>query len=99
MNLKSTYSLLVFLALGLMNLAHAEETQGFNVDDLTKASTLSITLFKETSPDHFIHLNGFKVWKSGTEAKVKIYINHDGMTMENNYLCQKHDGDVHCTAQ
>ncbi len=99
MNLKRTFTAIALSTLCFSTGALADDSLGFNADDLVKASTSAIAIFKAASPEHFEHLSGFKAWKSGTEAKVKIYITHDGMTMENNYLCQKHGEDVHCTAQ
>lgn len=98
MSLKTTLTLVIstlFLSLA----AKADEPQDFNPDELLKASSVAIAAFKSASPDHVQHLSGFKTWKSGTEAKVKIYITHDGMNMENNYLCHKMNNDIHCSAQ
>ena len=62
----------------------------FSVSDLHSASTLSVTDFGKTNPDHSAHLTGYKTWKSGDDAKVKVYVAHDGMNMEFNYVCHKH---------
>lgn len=69
----------------------------FNVDNVVEASKLALDDFKTTT--HAEHFVGFKAWKSGDEAKVKVYVDHDGMAMEVNYLCHQHDGEIECHAQ
>lgn len=79
--------------------ANAEDTIGFNPKDLVQATNSAMEVFVTTNESHLPHMTGFKTWKSGSDAKVKFYINHDGMAMEYNYLCMKHDTEIHCTAQ
>lgn len=69
----------------------------FTVDNVVEASKLAIEEFKTTA--HAEHFVGFKAWKSGDEAKVKVYVDHNGTAMEVNYQCHKHDGEIECHAQ
>jgi hypothetical protein len=71
---------------------------GFSAAELVQASQVSLKLFSETTPDHVVHITGFKSWKSANDAKVKIYMTHDGMTMESNFHCTLNNGQVRCTA-
>lgn len=71
----------------------------FSVEELHSASQLAVADFRASNPDHVEHLVGYKTWKSNDEAKVKVYVSHDGMNMEFNYLCHKHDNAVECHAQ
>lgn len=69
----------------------------FTVNEMQQMTTLSIEEFVRENPDHSAHLTGWKVWKSGTVVKVKIYADHGGMNMEFNYGCHKHgDGQLQC---
>jgi len=76
----------------------AEVPQEFNESELIQATTIAMEDFKTANPDHIAHLSGFKTWKSGVDAKIKFYVAHDGMTMEYNYLCSKHETQIHCLA-
>lgn len=71
----------------------------FTIDEVQKATTLALEDFQKVQPDHASHFVGFKSWISGEDAKVKIYVTHDGMNMEFNYQCHKHDADLECHAQ
>jgi len=68
----------------------------YTVDQLTDITKLAIQSFRTKEPTHAKHANGFKSWISGEDAKVKIYVNHDGATMEFNYLCHDHDAKTEC---
>lgn len=71
----------------------------FNSDEMQTATQSAIFELKKTEPGHFPHITGFKTWASAEDAKVKLYISHDGMTMEFNYLCNKHPGTIDCHIQ
>ena len=71
----------------------------FTIDEIHQAAKLATDAFQVANPDHAPHFNGYKVWPSGDDAKVKIYVNHEGMSMEFNYLCHKHDDALECHAQ
>jgi len=71
---------------------------GFSAVELVQASQVSLKLFTDTTPDHVIHITGFKSWKSANDAKVKIYMTHDGMSMESNFHCTMNNGQIRCTA-
>lgn len=64
---------------------------GFSIEDLHQASRSATDDFQQENPDHVEHFVGYKSWKSGEDAKVKIYVSHGGMNMEFNYNCYKHD--------
>lgn len=70
----------------------------FSVDQLAEAAKASIDDFKTTNAEHVQHLTGYKVWKADEAANVKIYIDHDGMAMEFDYVCQNGTA-VSCVAQ
>lgn len=72
---------------------------GFSIDDLVSANTLAVKAFQKDHSEHAQHFTGFKTWKSGDDAKVKIYVNHDGMAMEYNYLCHKGEAGTECLSQ
>ena len=55
--------------------------------------------FVAAHADHAQHLTGFKVWQSGDDARVKIYVTHNGMPMEFNFLCHVHEEGPECHAQ
>lgn len=70
-----------------------------SVDETHKAAGVALETFSEENPDHVEHFTGYKVWKSGDDAKVKIYISHDGMNMEFTYTCMKHETAFACHTQ
>lgn len=69
----------------------------FTTDQVIEATKLAVADFNLSA--HAQHFVGFKSWKSGEEAKVKIYFKHDGMNMESDYTCHDHDGDIECHGQ
>lgn len=71
----------------------------FSIDELNKATSTATGSFQKDHADHVEHFTGYKSWKSGDDAKVKIYITHDGMSMEFNYVCHKHDTGIECHVQ
>lgn len=71
----------------------------FSIDELQSAAAIALDDFEQSNPSHVPHFTGYKAWKSGDEAKVKIYVSHDGMNMDFNYLCMKHDASIACHAQ
>ena len=71
----------------------------FSIDELQQATKIAVEAFQAANPAHVEHFVGFKSWKSGEEAKVKVYVSHDGMNMEYNYVCHKHESAMECHAQ
>lgn len=71
----------------------------FSIEELNTATKTATEDFKIKQPDHTVHFTGYKSWLSGDDAKVKVYVSHDGMTMDFNYLCHKHDPSIECHAQ
>ncbi len=72
----------------------------FSIDEMKTLAGLAVDEFARENADHAQHLSGWKIWKSGEGAKVKIYVNHGGMNMEFNFDCHKHgDGRLQCHAQ
>lgn len=89
-------SMMAFLSVAVFsNLGLAGE--GFSPEQLVKATDVALKSYAAENSAHGTHVTGFKTWKSGAEAKVKIYIDHNGMAMESNYVCQEHSGQVHCS--
>lgn len=52
--------------------------------------------FTEANPGHAGHLTGFKVWRSGQDGKVKLYLDHGGHEMESDYLCVRQANRFEC---
>lgn len=71
----------------------------FTPAELLEATKIAVDDFSTANPDHVEHFTGYKAWKSGEDAKVKIYVAHDGMNMEFNFTCHKHDDGTECHAQ
>lgn len=71
----------------------------FSADQLVLATQSALVEFNKSNSSHGVHLTGFKTWISAEDAKVKIYVNHDGMNMDFNYLCQMQQNVVVCSAQ
>lgn len=71
----------------------------FSIDELQSAAATALDDFKQNNPSHVQHFTGYKAWNSGEDSKVKVYVAHDGMNMEFNYLCMKHDASIACHAQ
>lgn len=71
----------------------------FTPAQLVDASKASLDAFAKDAPDHVAHMTGFKTWKSGEDAKVKVYVDHDGMAMEYDYSCLLNGTMVDCQAQ
>ncbi len=71
----------------------------FSIDELHAATKIAVDNFRRANTGHVEHFMGYKSWKSGEDSKVKIYVNHEGMTMEFNYLCHKHDAAIECHDQ
>lgn len=73
---------------------------GMSIAEIQGTAKLAVEKFVADHADHAEHFVGYKVWKSGDESKVKVYVNHDGMAMEYNYNCHKHDdGELECHDQ
>ena len=90
-----------FMTTGFVGMVFASSAFAvFTPEEQLEGADLAIADFKAAHPDHYPHFVGAKFWKSGEEMEVKIYIDHDGMPMEFNYMCHKHDdGDKECHAQ
>lgn len=95
--MKKNFSLLIS-AFGLIAYSQAAMA-AFSIEELHTATKTAAELFKTDHADHAAHFTGYKSWLSGEEAKVKVYVSHDGMTMDFNYLCHKHDASIECHAQ
>ena len=93
-------------AVSLLLMAFAPSAfAAFSIEELHQASRAATDEFQRDNPDHVDHFAGYKSWKSGEDAKVKIYVSHGGMNMEFNYNCYKHDNQethetmIQCHAQ
>ncbi len=71
----------------------------FSMEELHTATKTAADVFKKSNSEHAAHFTGYKSWLSGEESKVKIYVAHDGMTMDFNYVCHKHEDEIECHAQ
>lgn len=83
----------------LVMFASTQAMAAFSLDELHVATATGISELTKTAPEHIPHVNAYKTWISGEDAKVKLYVAHDGMNMEFNYLCHKHPGKIECHAQ
>lgn len=93
-------TLLMHSVLGFgMILPGASAIAEFSVDELQIAAKTAIEDFTIVNPGHVQHLTGYKTWKSDDDAKVKIYVSHDGMDMDFSYLCMKHETTTACHAE
>ena len=66
----------------------------FTAVELIDAAKVVVAQFTADSPDLVRDVFGYKVWKSGEAAKVKVYYRGDNQTnQEANYVCNKHGED------
>jgi len=87
----------VLITLLISTLSLASDTE-FNPANLLKASENSLSGFLGANPDQEEAVTGFKSWKAGVDAKVRIYLTHvGGHTMEVNYFCSKEIDVNHIT--
>jgi len=68
-------------------------------DDLQAVTKLAYEDFVAAHPDMAAGFNGYKAWQSGDDAKVIIYMSHDGMSMQYSYVCHRHEEGLECHAQ
>jgi hypothetical protein len=69
------------------------------MSELQDATKVAVADFAAENPGHVEHFTGFKSWLSDDDARVKIYVNHNGMNMEFNFLCFKQAGGIECHVQ
>ena len=93
---KFNYALIASLFLSVISPA---AFGAFSIAELVAANSLALKDFESKQASHVAHFNGYKAWKSGEDAKVKIYVLHDGMNMEFDYVCHKHLDAMECHAQ
>lgn len=84
-----------FLALTVSSPAWA----AFTPAELLDVTKIAVDQFSTENPDHAPHFTGFKAWKSAENARVKIYVDHDGHAMEFDFTCHKHDEGLECHGQ
>ncbi len=96
--IQKMFSTFALSAVAVFSVTAMAAPVGFSAAELMQATQVSLKLFTDTTPDHVVHISGFKSWKSANDAKVKIYMTHDGMTMESNFHCTLNNGQVRCTA-
>lgn len=70
----------------------------FSMDELVDATKIALKEFQTKEPGHVAHFSGYKSWLSGEDAKVKVYVNHEGMSMEYDFVCHKHPA-IECHVQ
>jgi hypothetical protein len=77
--------------------AFAQDVVGFSIAEVGQVAKVATDKFAAENVAYVDHFVGYKAWKAGLEAKVKVYVDHDGMPMEFNYNCHKHDdGALEC---
>lgn len=82
-----------------LNLFGSTAFAAFGIEELHSATKIATAQFAESKPEHLEHFSGYKSWKSNEDAKVKIYVSHDGMNIDFSYLCHKHDDAIECHEQ
>ena len=97
MNMKS--SLLAFVSAFSIMVSGTSAMAAFSIDEMHTATATAVNEFVKANPNHADHLTGYKTWKSTDDVKAKIYVSHDGMNMEFNFLCHKHGAAIECHAQ
>ena len=80
-------------------LVPAIATAAFSPAELVDATELAISMFETDQAAHEEGFVGYKAWKSGEDARVKIYVSHDGVNMEFDYLCEMHPEGLDCHEQ
>ena len=80
-------------------LAGGSAMAAFSVTEMHTATASAVADFMKNNPAHVAHFTGYKTWKSGDDVKVKVYVAHDGMSMDFNYVCHKHGSNIECHAQ
>ena len=68
-------------------------------EQLLAVTKLALDDFAVRQVAHAEHLLGYTTWRVEGDAKVKVLVNHDGMSMNFLYLCHNHDGHLECHAQ
>jgi len=68
----------------------------YTIEETVDATNKAMALFRQLVPEHIPHFVGYKVWKSGEDLKVKVYITHEGASLERNFFCHKHDNISEC---
>ncbi len=67
-----------------------------SLSELQAASKTATELFASKNSGHLQFVTGFKVWKAGDDAKVKVYMNHHGTAMDVEYTCFRAAGAIDC---
>lgn len=93
---RKNFALVTALSLAVMSASAFAE---FTMDEIYDVTKVALEEFKTGNPTHAPHFTGYKVWKSGDDAKAIIYVDHSGMAMKFNYLCHKHDTGLECHAE
>ena len=73
--------------------------QSFTVDQLSEAGRLASNQWMGSSSSNNDKYVGFKVWRSGSEGKVKVYYKEGDQSLNVSYLCHIHDDEIECHQQ
>ncbi len=66
--------------------------------ELVSITRMAIEDYTTQNPELISKITGFKVTTTGQDGKVLIYVDHDGMIMQGNYLCVRQiDNTFVCT--
>jgi len=68
----------------------------FSLTELQAASKTATELFASKNSGHLEFVTGFKVWKAGDDAKVRVYMTHHGSSMDVDYTCFRAAGAIDC---
>jgi hypothetical protein len=88
-----------FYLLAVLGIATPIMAAPFSTAQLQEASKIAIAEFVKDHADHADHITGYKVWKSGDDARVKIYVGSGASAVEFNFTCHIHGDELECHGQ
>ena len=71
----------------------------FSPTRLVDASRSALETFTKAFPGHVEAITGLKTWRSEEAAKVTLYMDHGGSTMEVTYLCRENTTTIDCKVE
>lgn len=82
-----------------LSLANQGSAGTLTITEIQDTAKVALANFQKDHAEHVMHFTGYKAWLTGEDSKVLVYVNHDGMVMQYQYLCQKHENGTECHAQ
>jgi hypothetical protein len=72
------------------------EDATMSIDDVYAATKLAMSDYTAATPDDAANLYAFQGAIAGNDANVKLFVKHGTTTVQINYTCHKHDGQLEC---